>query len=103
MCLVDEDMDELEEELKSLLDESQPDSISGLPKVPTGSLWPSRAPGLPGDGLLDSLPPVPRGFLNTSTQQLEEELNQFTQTDSGLFLLPQVRCFSQTVLGNIME
>lgn len=98
MFFVDEDVDELEEELKSLLEESQPDSISGLPEVPTGGLRPSRAPGLPGDGLLDSLPPVPRSLLNTSTEQLEEELNQLTQTESGLFQLPQVCCFSQTVL-----
>lgn len=80
-------MDELEEELKSLLVESQPDSISGLPEVPTGGLRPSRVPGLPGDGLLDSLPPVSHGLLNTSTEQLEEELNQFTQTVSGQCLL----------------
>nr|XP_040051205.1 charged multivesicular body protein 7 isoform X2 [Gasterosteus aculeatus aculeatus] len=40
----DEDMDELEEELKSLLDESKPDSVSSYPQVPTGGL---RIPGEP--------------------------------------------------------
>lgn len=51
-------MDELEEELKSLLDESKPDYTSRLPEVPTGGLRPS-------------------------VEQLEEELNQLTLMDSG--------------------
>ncbi|XP_040010084.1 charged multivesicular body protein 7 isoform X2 [Xiphias gladius] len=44
----DEDIDELEEELKSLLAESKPDSISGLPEVPTNDLRPFGELGLPG-------------------------------------------------------
>ncbi|XP_040899205.1 charged multivesicular body protein 7 [Toxotes jaculatrix] len=79
----DEDIDELEEELKSLLDESKPDFISGLPEVPTNSLRPSGEPGLPGNDLLSSLPAVPRSHLNITTEQLEEELNQLSLTDSG--------------------
>lgn len=71
--LADEDMDELEEELKSLLDESKPDYTSGLPEVPTGGLRPSVEPGRT---FLTSLPDV-------SAEQLEEELNQLTLTDSG--------------------
>ncbi|XP_022610655.1 charged multivesicular body protein 7 [Seriola dumerili] len=79
----DEDIDELEEELKSLLDESKPDSISGLPEVPTKPLRPSREPSLPGNDLLTSLPAVPYSHLNVTDEQLEEELNQLTLTDSG--------------------
>ncbi|XP_054906807.1 charged multivesicular body protein 7 isoform X3 [Poeciliopsis prolifica] len=42
---VDEDMDELEEELKALLDESEPDvNTSGLPAVPTNRLGPTGSP-----------------------------------------------------------
>ncbi|XP_069562799.1 charged multivesicular body protein 7 [Brachyistius frenatus] len=73
----DEDMDELEEELKSLLDESKPDSISDLPAVPTNGLRPSADP------ILSSLPAVPHGCLNITSEQLEEELNKLTLTDSG--------------------
>ncbi|XP_028270063.1 charged multivesicular body protein 7 [Parambassis ranga] len=73
-----EDMDELEEELKTLLDESKPDSISGLPAVPAHGLQPSH------DEVLSSLPTVPHGSLNISTEQLEEELNQLTLTESGV-------------------
>ncbi|GLD52660.1 charged multivesicular body protein 7 [Lates japonicus] len=79
----DDDMDELEEELKSLLDESKPDSISGLPEVPTNGLRPSGEPCLPGGDLLSCLPAVPHSHLNITTEQLEEELNQLTLTDSG--------------------
>lgn len=87
---VDEDMDELEEELKSLLDESKPDSISVLPEVPTNGLQPSGEPSLAGNDLLSSLPAVPYRPLNITAEQLEEELNQLTLTDSGLrFQLPQ--------------
>ncbi|XP_027133650.1 charged multivesicular body protein 7 [Larimichthys crocea] len=67
----DEDVDELEEELKSLLDESKPDSISGFPEVPTGGLPPSGEPA------------VPYRHLDISAEQLEEELSQLTLTDSG--------------------
>ena len=80
---VDEDMDELEEELKSLLDESKPDSITDLPDVPTNRLRPSGGAVLSGD-LLSSLPAVPQGLLNITTEQLEEELNHLTLTDSSL-------------------
>ncbi|XP_070821491.1 charged multivesicular body protein 7 [Chaetodon trifascialis] len=75
----DEDMDELEDELKSLLNESKPDSISGLPEVPASVLRPSREPS----DLLSSLPAAPSGRLDITAEQLEEELNQLTLTDSG--------------------
>lgn len=75
---VDEDMDELEEELKTLLDESKPDFVSGLPAEPAHGLQPSH------DAVLSSLPTVPHGSLNITTEQLEKELNQLTLTESGL-------------------
>lgn len=79
----DEDMDELEEELKSLLDESKPDSFSSLPEVPTNGLRLPGEPSLPGTDLLSSLPAVPYRHLDITAEQLEEELNQLTLTDSG--------------------
>ncbi|XP_030272718.1 charged multivesicular body protein 7 [Sparus aurata] len=77
----DEDMDELEEELKSLLDESKPDSIPDLPEVPTSILRPSGELSVTGDKLLSSQPAVPYTPVNISTQQLDEELNMLTLTD----------------------
>lgn len=77
VTVADEDLDELEEELKSLLNESKPDSISGLPAVPANNLQPSAEP------ILSSLPDVPQRPLNISAEQLEEELNRLTLTDSG--------------------
>ncbi|XP_056274868.1 charged multivesicular body protein 7 [Pseudoliparis swirei] len=79
----DEDIDELEEELKSLLDDSKPDSISSYPEVPTNDLRIPGEPSLPGSDLLSSLPAVPYRHLDISAEQLEEELNQLTLTDSG--------------------
>ncbi|XP_031156614.1 charged multivesicular body protein 7 [Sander lucioperca] len=79
----DADIDELEEELKCLLEESKPDSVSGLPEVPTKGLRPSGEPGLPGTDLLSSLPAVPYTHLDITAEQLEEELNKLTLTDSG--------------------
>lgn len=79
----DEDMDELEEELKSLLDVSEPDSISGLPEVPTTGLRPSVEPSLSDSDLLSSLPAVPHSHMHITAKRLEEELNKLTLTDSG--------------------
>ncbi|KAM4617079.1 charged multivesicular body protein 7 isoform 2-T3 [Polymixia lowei] len=44
----DENIDELEEELKCLLEDSKVDAISGLPEVPSNPLSPAREPSLPG-------------------------------------------------------
>ncbi|XP_041644345.1 charged multivesicular body protein 7 [Cheilinus undulatus] len=79
----DEDVDELEQELKSLLDESKPDSVSDFPDVPTNKLRPSGEAGLSGTDLLSSLPAVPYSTMNITDEQLEEELNRLTLTDSG--------------------
>ncbi|XP_054906806.1 charged multivesicular body protein 7 isoform X2 [Poeciliopsis prolifica] len=74
----DEDMDELEEELKALLDESEPDvNTSGLPAVPTNRLGPT------GEQILSSLPDVPRGHLHVPAGALEEELNRLTLSETG--------------------
>uniref|UniRef100_A0A7N8XLB5 Charged multivesicular body protein 7 n=1 Tax=Mastacembelus armatus TaxID=205130 RepID=A0A7N8XLB5_9TELE len=81
----DEDIDELEEELKSLLEESKPDS--GLPEVPANALRLPGEPSLPGSGLLNSLPAVPRSQLCVTAEQLEADLNQLTLTDAGLDFL----------------
>lgn len=79
----DVDVDELEEELKSLLEETKPVSIIDFPKVPTKPVSPAGEPSLPGTSLLSSLPPVPQSYLNITDEELEEELNRLTLTDSG--------------------
>lgn len=77
MLSVDEDMDELEKELKALLDE--PDvTASGLPAVPTNSLGPSS------EQIVSSLPNVPHGRLNITGNALEEELSRLTLSETGL-------------------
>ncbi|KAK7933895.1 hypothetical protein WMY93_004791 [Mugilogobius chulae] len=80
MAGADEDMDALEEELKSLLDEPQPATASGLPKVPSEQL----PQNIPGSVLLSSLPAVPQGPLTITDEQLEKELAELTLADSGL-------------------
>ncbi|XP_024909669.1 charged multivesicular body protein 7 [Cynoglossus semilaevis] len=72
----DVDMDDLEDELNSLLEESNPDAASGLPAVPTAPLLPSGGRGLSADGLLSSLPAVPQGLV--------EQLDRLTLTPSGV-------------------
>nr|XP_046242668.1 charged multivesicular body protein 7 [Scatophagus argus] len=79
----DEDMNELEEELKSLLDESKPDSVSGLPEVPASDVRASGEPSLPGGELLGCLPAVPHSRVSVSAGPLQEELTRLTLTDSG--------------------
>lgn len=71
--LADGDMDELEEELKLLLDETKPDHIILLPDVPSGVLQPSG-----GSGLLDSLPAAPRSPINIC-----EQMKRLTVTSAG--------------------
>ncbi|KAM9811026.1 LOW QUALITY PROTEIN: charged multivesicular body protein 7-like [Neosynchiropus ocellatus] len=67
----DEDLDDLEEELKSLLEEPRPE----LPSTPARSAW---EPSGPSSDLLDSLPAVPFSEPRISDEQLEEELNRLT-------------------------
>uniref|UniRef100_A0A3B3CC04 Charged multivesicular body protein 7 n=1 Tax=Oryzias melastigma TaxID=30732 RepID=A0A3B3CC04_ORYME len=72
----DEDMDALEEELKSLMDEANPDTAP----VPAGGV---RAPS---EQIFSSLPDVPRGPLNVVPDVLEAKLEQLTLSDKGLQL-----------------
>ncbi|KAF6723609.1 Charged multivesicular body protein 7 [Oryzias melastigma] len=67
----DEDMDALEEELKSLMDEANPDTAP----VPAGGV---RAPS---EQIFSSLPDVPRGPLNVVPDVLEAKLEQLTLSD----------------------
>lgn len=76
------DMDELEQELKLLLDETKPDSMSLLPEVPSGVV---ESPG--GTGLLDSLPDAPRAPISIC-----EQLQQLTVTDAGRWIRTFLYC-----------
>ncbi|KAG7486073.1 charged multivesicular body protein 7 [Solea senegalensis] len=76
----DVDLDDLEEELKALLDESKPD----LPEVPKNPVRPYVGPGLSVDELSSLLPAVPHCPVNVTTERLEDELSHLTLTDSGV-------------------
>ncbi|XP_076021309.1 charged multivesicular body protein 7 [Genypterus blacodes] len=89
----DVDVDELEEELKSLLEESKPDSVLDLPRVPTKPVSPAREPSLAGGDVLSWLPPVPQSFPSITDKELEEELNRLTLADSGV---PNMKATSPT-------
>ena len=92
--LADENVDELEEELKALMEDADP---GVLPEVPCSPLGPARGMAQGGGSLLGSLPDVPTNSFNISDQQLEEELNRLTLKDSGvlsLLVLPSVRLSS---------
>ncbi|RVE68545.1 hypothetical protein OJAV_G00092650 [Oryzias javanicus] len=67
----DEDMDALEDELKSLLDEANPDTAP----VPAGGV------GAPSEQIFSSLPDVPHGPLNVVPDVLQTKLEQFTLSD----------------------
>lgn len=69
-------MDALEKELKSLMDEANPDTAP----VPAGGV---RAPS---EQIFSSLPDVPRGPLNVVPDVLEAKLEQLTLSDKGLQL-----------------
>lgn len=78
------DTDELEEELKCLLRDSEPDGSSALPVVPTHPLSPGRDPRVCGDDLLSSLPSVPDNHFNITDEELDKELSRLTIKDSGM-------------------
>ena len=85
--LADENVDELEEELKALMEDADEmtDRLPGvLPEVPHNPLVLPRETAQGGSSLLASLPDVPTNTFNISDQQLEEELNRLTLRDSGL-------------------
>lgn len=93
--VLDENLDELEEELKALLDESKPDTVSDLPAVPTNVLGPSR------ESILSSLPDVPHSHLSVSTDTLEEELNRLTLSGTGSYVLVFSACLCLPIKGNL--
>ncbi|XP_036383352.1 charged multivesicular body protein 7 isoform X1 [Megalops cyprinoides] len=76
------DTEELEEELKSLLDESAPDGQPTLPAVPSKSLQPGGT--LIGDSFLNSLPSVPNSPFGITDEELDRELSRLTLTDTGV-------------------
>ncbi|KAG7278017.1 hypothetical protein CRUP_006182 [Coryphaenoides rupestris] len=78
----DENVDELEEELKALMEDAKTEGISGtLPAVPSTPLVPAREPGQGAGTLLSSLPSVPTHTFDVTSEQLEEELNRLTLKD----------------------
>ncbi|XP_034025749.1 charged multivesicular body protein 7 [Thalassophryne amazonica] len=83
MSSADEYLDELDEELKSLLEEPKPEPISPLPQVPSYPLPTPSRQNISADDLLSSLPAVPQGHFTMSTEQLEEELKHLALRDSG--------------------
>ncbi|CAL8342816.1 unnamed protein product [Lota lota] len=78
----EENVDELEEELKALMEDADAKSGTSLPEVPRTPLVPAREPGQGGGTLLSFLPNVPTNTFNITDQQLEEELNRLTLRDS---------------------
>ncbi|XP_061116482.1 charged multivesicular body protein 7 isoform X2 [Conger conger] len=78
------DTEELEEELKSLLDESATDGQPGLPQVPSEPLPSGGASSALSDSFLDSLPPVPHSPFGITDEELDRELSRLTIADPGV-------------------
>ncbi|XP_046871756.1 charged multivesicular body protein 7 isoform X2 [Hypomesus transpacificus] len=78
------DTDELEEELESLLRDSEMVGPSTLPDVPTHPFSPATEPCVLGDNLLSSLPSVPQNHFNITDEELDSELSRLTLTESGM-------------------
>ncbi|KAJ8380102.1 hypothetical protein SKAU_G00008800 [Synaphobranchus kaupii] len=78
------DTDELEEELKTLLDESAADEQPALPEVPSEPLPSGGAPSALSDSFLNSLPTVPRSPFGITDEELDRELSRLTLTDTGV-------------------
>lgn len=77
------DTDELEEELKSLLEESAPDSQLNLPEVPSGPMPSHRETGVLNDDFFRSLPTVPDSRLNITDEELDKELSRLNISGTG--------------------
>ncbi len=84
--LIGEDSEELEEELKSLLEKTIPDN-DVLPVVPTHPISPSRKTGILDVDFVQSLPSVPDSSLGITDEELDRELNRTTVSDTGSFTL----------------
>ncbi|XP_042561751.1 charged multivesicular body protein 7-like isoform X2 [Clupea harengus] len=77
------DTDELEEELKTLLEESAPDGQLNLPEVPSGPMPTSRKTGVLDDDFFLSLPTVPDTHLNITDEELDRELSRLNISGAG--------------------
>ncbi len=84
--LIGEDSEELEEELKSLLEKTIPDN-DVLPVVPTHPISPSRKTGILDVDFVQSLPSVPDSSLGITDKELDRELSRLTVSDTGSFTL----------------
>lgn len=78
------DSDELEEELKSLLEKTIPDSNDVLPEVPMHPVFPVKKTGLSADDFLQSLPAVPNAGLGITDEELDRELSRLSVSDTAV-------------------
>ncbi|KAL0979446.1 hypothetical protein UPYG_G00185160 [Umbra pygmaea] len=77
----DVDIDEMENELKSLLEDSSLGGVSMLPEVPSHPF--SSVSEISSD-LLSALPSVPQSHFNITDEELDKELSCLTLSDTGL-------------------
>ncbi|XP_052418392.1 charged multivesicular body protein 7 isoform X1 [Carassius gibelio] len=78
-----EDSEELEEELKSLLEKTIPDN-DVLPAVPTNPISPPRKTGILDADFVQSLPSVPDSSLGITDEELDRELSRLTVSDTAV-------------------
>lgn len=78
-----EDSEELEEELKSLLEKTIPDN-DVLPGVPTNPISPPRKMGILDADFVQSLPSVPDSSLGITDEELDRELSRLTVSDTAV-------------------
>lgn len=76
------DSDELEEELKSLLETTISESNDVLPEVPTHPVFPARKTG--DDDFIQSLPTVPNAGLGITDEELDRELSRLAVSDTDV-------------------
>ncbi|XP_030632972.1 charged multivesicular body protein 7 [Chanos chanos] len=74
--------DELEEELKSLLEENAPDEPATLPDVPAHPVSPAVEADGRVDDFLRSLPAVPPSSYGITDEELDRELRRLTLSDT---------------------
>lgn len=77
------DSDELEEELKSLLEKTIPDSNDVLPELPTHPVFPAKITAMSVDDFVQSLPDVPNASLGITDEELDRELSRLSVSDTG--------------------
>lgn len=81
--MIGADTDELEEELKSLLEKNIPDSSDVLPDVPTHPVFPTKKTEFSVDDFVQSLPAVPNAGLGITDEELDRELSRLSVSDTG--------------------